>query len=45
MRILKVMRGPDKPDSGYISYASCASNLGGDPTKQIYRVSVYNIER
>ena len=39
------MRGLDKPDSGYISYASCASNLGRDPIKQIYKVSAYNIER
>ena len=33
MRILKIMRGPDKPDSGYISYTSYASNLGKDPIK------------
>ena len=45
IRILKIMRGLDKPDSGYISYASYISSLGEDPAKQVYKISAYNIER
>ena len=33
IQILKIICGPDKLDSGYISYTFYASNLGGDPTK------------